>query len=122
MKSMKSAALFFEKNRERTVEILLFFILIVNYSYFLPKWADWSQNSRMDLILAIVDQGSLAIDDYYKNTGDYAYFEGHYYLDKAPGPTFLAVPVYAAVAPSCSPRRCSMYSSVWPASRLLPIH
>jgi hypothetical protein len=96
---MKSAALFFEKNRERAIEIILFVTLMVSYAYFLPKWADWSQNSRMDLTLAIVDQGTLAIDDYYENTGDYAFFEGHYYLDKAPGPVFLAVPVYAAVRP-----------------------
>ena len=67
--------------------------------YFLPRWADWGANSRLNLTLAIVEQGTLSIDDYYENTGDYAYFEGHYYLDKAPGPSFLAVPVYAAAYP-----------------------
>lgn len=78
---------------------LVFLLLLVSYAYFLPRWADWSQTSRLDLTLAIVDQGTLKIDDYYQNTGDYAFFEGHYYLDKAPGPSFLAVPVYAALRP-----------------------
>jgi hypothetical protein len=83
----------------RGVEAMLFLTLSVCYVYFLPRWADWSQNSRLDLTLAIVDRGTLSIDDYYQNTGDYALFEGRYYLDKAPGPSFLAVPVYALVRP-----------------------
>jgi hypothetical protein len=80
-------------------DILLFLILLISYVYFFPRWADWSQNSRLDLTLAIVDKGTLSIDDYYQNTGDYALFEGHHYLDKAPGPSFLAIPIYVAVRP-----------------------
>ncbi len=80
----------------RGYAITLFLVLLLCYSYFFPRWADWAQNSRMDLILAIVDQGTLRIDDYYTNTGDYASFEGHYYTDKSPGPSLLGVPVYAA--------------------------
>lgn len=75
--------------------IVLFLVLIICYSYFFPRWADWNQNSRLDLTMAIVDQGSLHIDDYYQNTGDYAYFEGHYYSDKAPGVAFLGIAPYA---------------------------
>lgn len=44
---------------------LVFLLLLVSYAYFLPRWADWSQTSRLDLTLAIVDQGTLKIDDYY---------------------------------------------------------
>jgi hypothetical protein len=80
-------------------ELFIILILSINYVYFLPRWADWSQNSRLDLTFAIVDKNSLSIDDYYKNTGDYAFFQDHYYLDKAPGPSFLAVPIYYAVRP-----------------------
>jgi len=75
--------------------ICLFLILLSCYGYFLPRWASWSQNSRLDLVMAIVDQGTLSIDDYYENTGDYAYYNGHYYSDKAPGVAFLGVPFYA---------------------------
>lgn len=84
---------------DRSIKILLFIILFLSFVYFLPRWADWGANSRLNLALAIVEQGTFVIDDYYQNTGDYAYFEGHYYLDKAPGPSFLAVPVYGAVYP-----------------------
>jgi len=78
----------------RKSEILLFVILLSCYAYFFPRWASWNQNSRLDLVMAIVDQGSLAIDEYHLNTGDYAYYNGHYYSDKAPGLSFLGVPFY----------------------------
>ena len=79
---------------ERTRYVLIVLLLLSTYVYFLPRWADWNQNSRLDVVLAIVDQGTLAIDAYVENTGDYALFEGHYYGEKAPGTSFLGVPVY----------------------------
>ena len=48
-------------------------------------------------MVAVVDKGTLRIDDYVDNTVDYAKFEGHYYSDKAPGAAFLGIPVYAAM-------------------------
>lgn len=75
-------------------QVYLFLTLLICYGYFFPRWASWSQNSRLDLVMAIVEQGTLNIDSYYENTGDYAYFNGHYYSDKAPGLAFLGVPVY----------------------------
>lgn len=72
----------------------IFVLLMVVYGYFFPRWADWNQNSRFDLVLAVVDQGTLRIDDYRENTGDYAKFNGHYYSDKAPGTSFLGIPVH----------------------------
>ena len=72
----------------------VFLTLLICYAYFFPRWADWNQNSRLDQVLAIVDQGTLSIDAYYQNTGDYAFFNGHYYSDKAPGTAFLGIPVY----------------------------
>jgi hypothetical protein len=74
----------------------LFALLLISYAYFFPRWADWGQNSKLDLTMAIVDQGTFIIDDYYQNTGDYALYKGHYYSDKAPGSSFLGVPFYAA--------------------------
>ncbi len=82
------------------VEILLFLILLACYAYFPPRWADWNQNSRLNLTLAIVDDSSFQIDRFVANTGDYAKYNGHYYSDKAPGTSFLAVPVYAAIRPA----------------------
>lgn len=77
------------------MEWLVFALVLVTSVYILPRWGDWNVNSRMDMVLAVVDRGTLAIDDYYSNTGDYAYFEGHFYSDKAPGSSFLAIPLYA---------------------------
>jgi len=83
-----------QQRREPWVSWILFLLLLFCSVYAFPRWADWNQNSRFDLVLAIVDKGTLCIDDYYQNTGDYALFEGHYYSDKAPGTSFLGVPVY----------------------------
>jgi hypothetical protein len=73
----------------------IFLLLLVCYVYFLPRYADWSQASRTALIVAIVNEGQLAIDAYGWSTGDYAEFQGHRYSDKAPGPALLGVPAYA---------------------------
>ncbi len=79
----------------RKLEWLLFAVALVCSIYVLPRWADWNVNSRMNVAFAFVDRGTLAIDAYYQNTGDYAFFEGHYYSDKAPGTSFAAIPLYA---------------------------
>ncbi len=79
----------------RSPEVLIFLLLLVCFAYFFPRWADWGQNSKMDLTMAIVDQGTFVIDDYYHNTGDYALYKGRHYSDKAPGTSFLGVPFYA---------------------------
>lgn len=79
---------------ETRIAILIFFILLSCYAYFFPRWASWNQNSRIDLVMAIVDKGTVSIDDYYQNTGDYAVYEGHHYSTKAPGSSLLGVPVY----------------------------
>jgi len=81
----------------RTRGLLLFLALLACYTYFLPRWADWNQNSRFDLVLALVEEGTARIDRHVANTGDYAYYGGHYYSDKAPGLALLGVPVYASL-------------------------
>ncbi|HHX42553.1 MAG TPA: hypothetical protein GX714_01000 [Chloroflexi bacterium] len=83
--------------RETAIGVLLFLILLVCYTYTFPRWADWNQNSRLNLTMAIVDRGVLYIDDYYQGhtqTGDYAEYDGHVYSDKAPGAALLGVPFY----------------------------
>ncbi len=81
-------------NRAQRFSWLVFGVLVVVYAYFFPRWADWNQNSRFDLVLAVVDKGVLTIDDYYQNTGDYAEFNGHMYSDKAPGTSIVGIPIY----------------------------
>src|SRR5690348_14331825 len=60
----------------------------------------WNVNSRMALVLAVVDRGTFAIDGYEGDndifpTSDKAAFGGHVYSDKAFGVSLLCVPVYA---------------------------
>src|SRR5215831_7326843 len=57
----------------------------------------WNQNSRFDLLRAIIERHTLQIGAYHENTGDKAHFRGHYYSDKAPGQVFLSLP-FALVA------------------------
>lgn len=80
----------------RSIETRLLLGVFLAYAYFLPRVADWNGNSRMDLTLAIVEEGRFAIDSFYENTGDYSRFGGHVYTDKAPGLSLLAAAPYAA--------------------------
>jgi 4-amino-4-deoxy-L-arabinose transferase-like glycosyltransferase len=57
----------------------------------------WNADTRIFLAASIVDQGQLSIDPYEQFTGDKAAYNGHYYSDKAPGSSLLAVPVYLFV-------------------------
>lgn len=65
--------------------------VLLSYAYFYPG-GGWNQNTRFDLVRAIVERGTLSIDAYHQNTGDKALRDGHYYCDKAPGQPLLAVP------------------------------
>lgn len=78
---------------------LIVFLLFFSYAYVLPRWSDWNQNSRLNLVLALVDDGTPKIDRYVANTGDYALYNGHAYTDKPPGLSFLGIPIYAAIRP-----------------------
>ncbi len=83
---------------ERRVTFILFVTLALTYAFVFPRWLDWNANARFDLSAAIVEQGTLSIDAYESNTGDYALFNGHRYIDKAPGLSFLGVPIYFVVS------------------------
>ena len=60
----------------------------------------WNQNSRFDLLRALIERHTLQIDAYHENTLDKAHFRGHYYSDKAPGQVFLALPLALAARPT----------------------
>jgi hypothetical protein len=79
---------------ETLTRLFIFFVLLFSYGYFFPRWADPNQNSRLDMVVAVVDDGTLQIDKYVENTVDYAKVGEHYYSDKAPGIAFLGIPVY----------------------------
>src|SRR5580693_708932 len=75
--------------------ILLGAVIFFSFMYFY-EGGGWNQNSRFDVLRAIVERHTLQIDAYHENTQDKAHFRGHYYSDKAPGLVFLAVPFAVA--------------------------
>jgi hypothetical protein len=81
----------------RRLAWLLGVMLFLGSAYFYQD-PEWNGNSRLNLTRAIVEQGTLRIDDYHAApgwiTGDKAFYEGHYYSDKAIGASLLAVPLY----------------------------
>jgi hypothetical protein len=83
---------------ERQSAMLLSVVLFASYAYFYQA-GGWNQNSRFALVRAILERHTLRIDDYTAHTGDKALWQGHYYSDKAPGVSLLALaPVAAARA------------------------
>jgi hypothetical protein len=62
----------------------------VLYLFFI-HWIGWNENSRFNLVKAILE-GTFQIDAYKNNTGDRAYYNNHFYSDKPPGAAFLATP------------------------------
>jgi hypothetical protein len=91
----------------RRPEVPLFMLILGAYAYFYQA-GGWNPNSRFDLTRAIVEQHTSIIDRYAYNTGDLscrgprgrcqqarAEAGEHYYSDKAPGASWLAVPAYA---------------------------
>jgi MFS family permease len=85
-------------NRFDRTRRALFVLLFASYAYFYQA-GGWNQNSRFDLVRAITNEHTLNIDPFRLSTGDIAFFDGHYYSDKAPGIAFTAVPVVALVRP-----------------------
>src|ERR1043166_4533353 len=76
----------------RTI-LVLWFVVFAVYGYIHQKrFGNAMAISRQDLLYAIVFKGTFAIDDYAGNTLDKAFARGHYYSDKAPGTTLLALP------------------------------
>jgi hypothetical protein len=73
----------------------VFAILLGSYAFFWHA-RDWNVASRLMLTYALVDRGTIRIDGLQQQTGDLAYFRGHYYSDKLPGYSLLAAGPYAA--------------------------
>ncbi len=91
------------KTHSRSLYFPLFLLFFITYAYFF-QGGGWNQNARICLTRSIIDYGTFAIDRCredapgmgWVNTGDWAYYDGHYYSNKSPGLSFLAVPFFAA--------------------------
>jgi hypothetical protein len=74
--------------------VLVFLVVLVCSGYFFPRLSNWESNSRMDLVYALGDEGTVRIDGYHLNTEDKAHFRGHYYTEKSIGPSLTGLPFY----------------------------
>jgi hypothetical protein len=75
-------------------------LALLSYSWMYSRVTVPNERSRVYLTVAMVDHGSLSIDEPVRRFGginDWARRDGRYYTDKAPGSSFLGVVPYAAV-------------------------
>ena len=79
---------------------LVFSVLVTSYGYF-GRFGSGNGNSRLSLVYAFVDDGTLTIDSYHDapmtSTGDKSFNRGHYYSDKAIGTSVLGIIAYAPI-------------------------
>jgi hypothetical protein len=78
----------------RAVKQLLFALVMVSCVYFV-QGAGPNQNSRYDLVRALVEDHTVQIDPYKATTHDISTMGGHWYCDKAPGLSLIAAVPYA---------------------------
>jgi hypothetical protein len=69
-------------------------ILLVGLSYAtIIQSFSWNQTSHYDLIRSL-DKDGTTIDAFQENTGDKAFYKGHFYSARAPGLALFALPFY----------------------------
>lgn len=74
------------------VEITLFFLCFFSYGYFFHGGGA-NQNATYDQIRSVVEYGELSINRFAYNTHDISVYKGFVFPNKAPGLTFLSVPI-----------------------------
>ena len=76
--------------------LIVFFLLLICFAYFTQNKGP-NENARFALIFSVVKERQLYVDNFYEleaKTGDVAYFNGHYYSDKAIGPAISGAIFY----------------------------
>jgi hypothetical protein len=81
----------------RSAAICIFLLTWLAFALAPPESSNVQIVTRLGLTISILN-GRLDIDHFADKTVDKAFFGGHYYSDKVPGLSFLAVPVVAATA------------------------
>jgi MFS family permease len=91
---MKKILSFFNSEE---LKIFLFFLIV--YGVFVSNNIQSNEGSRIALTYSIVDYKTFSIDKYVNLTYfiDCAKFNDHYYSDKPPASSFLAIPAYLVI-------------------------
>ncbi len=96
-----------DSRQSRRFESALVISVFLSLAYFY-NGAAWNHNSRLNTIFAFVEPGttdylSFSIDRFITdpangvNTGDWAWYDGHFYSNKAPGIALVGIPFYAVI-------------------------
>ncbi len=81
--------------RARSIPLILFVLVWLSTGWF-GSWEGNPNNAtRLFAAIELVERGDARIDGWAPLTIDKAVFDGHVYLDKAPGMTLLALPAVA---------------------------
>jgi hypothetical protein len=80
------------KMTKRRLALAAILLVGVSYATIIQSFS-WNQTSHYDLIRAL-NQDSTTIDQYQENTGDKAFYKGHFYSARAPGLALFALPFY----------------------------
>jgi hypothetical protein len=80
---------------KRNLALAAVLLVGVAYATMIQSFS-WNQTSHYDLIRSL-DRDRTTIDQYQENTGDKAYYRGHWYSARAPGLALFALPFYDAL-------------------------
>ena len=84
----------------RTTALGIFLLSFAAFAWVVAPQSPYNPQivTRLGLTLSMIESGRLDIDPFANRTIDKALVKGHYYADKVPGLSFLAIPVVAATA------------------------
>ena len=84
--------------------VFVFIFFFITFAYFF-QGGGWNQNCRVALIRAMFHEQTFVIDSFlepslepniaFDNTGDWSFYNGHYYINKSPGLSMLGLVPYA---------------------------
>jgi hypothetical protein len=81
---------------KRRLAIAAILLVGVAYATMIQSFS-WNQTSHYDLIRSL-NQDRTTIDRYQENTGDKAFYKGHWYSARAPGLALYSLPFYDALS------------------------
>ena len=82
---------------DRRIAVGIFLVTLLTYAAFFGG-GGWNQNAQLDLTRALVTRQTFHVDGFDDNTGDLSDGRGgHKYINKPPGVSLLATPMYALV-------------------------
>jgi hypothetical protein len=86
-------------------------LAVLAYAWNFSNLTAPNERTRAYLAIALWDQRTFSVDSSVQRFGhvyDLATFDGHYFTDKAPGSSFLALPVYAALRADRAPEQLTI--------------